>query len=146
MVYPTAGAGAGKHDVEAHYSAPFHLLAEVSAKSVINRGDYQDQLAQALKHGRALAEKLDTTQPIYALVVNSARIDKDPQVKKVYRELIESEGLGPQSQVRVVPMVAGELAMALAEIHESIEPRRARFSTEVFQNLLDSLHTRLAQL
>ena len=140
---PNRCAGPGKHDVEAHYSAPFHLLAEVSAKSEITRDDYRDQLAQALKHGRALAEKLDTTQPIYALVVNSARIDKDPQVKKVYRELIESEGHGPQNQVRVVPMVAGELAMALAEIHESIEPRRARFSTEVFQNILDTLHTRL---
>ena len=140
---PNRCAGPGKHDVEAHYSGPFHLLAEVSAKSEITRDGYRDQLAQALKHGRALAGNLDTAQPIYALVVNSARIDKDPKAKKVYREFIESEGLGPQNQVRAVPMVAGELAMALAEIHESIEPRRVRFSTEIFQNILDTLHTRL---
>ena len=101
------------HDAEAHYEEPFHVLAEVSAKREITRWHYRSQLAHGLKHGRSLAGELNTTQPVYALVINGGRIDGDRRLREVYREFVEEKGLGDDTQVRALPMCTEHLAIAL---------------------------------
>ena len=127
----------------AHYEAPFHIVAEVSAKREITRWHYRSQLEQALKHGRSLAEELDTTQPVYGLVINGGRIDGDTRLQEVYREFVEENELGDDSQVRVIPMCTEHLSISLHEIHESLKPQQARFSSEMFGELLETFYTGL---
>ena len=134
------------HDAEAHYEAPFHVLAEVSSKRNMTAVFYQKQLAQGLKHGRSWAQALGTDSPVYALVINGGRIDKDRRLQKLYREFIERKKLDSDHQVRVVPMYAGDLAIGLTEIHKSLKPQQARFSAEQFADVLDTRHKGLLDI
>ena len=55
-------------------------------------------------------KELDTTQPVYGLVINGGRIDGDTRLQEVYREFVEENELGDDSQVRVIPMCTEHLS------------------------------------
>ena len=141
---PNNFAPSGAPDITASYPASegtpaFQVVAEVSAKREVTDEFYRTQLTQALEHAK---DQLDRSEerPIYALAINGGRIASDVRLQKVYREFVEKNGLDKDGPIRVIPMFAGDLAVALRRMEVRLAPDRFRFGTDSLAQVFNALH------
>ena len=149
---PNGQAGKGLADAIAIFprtktSREFRIVAEVSAKASMTRGDFRDQVRGALKHARAESKKHPGV-PIYALIVNNAKFAEDPAFKdefqSEYRRMLKDKELAPDDMVRLVPMNSGDFGMVAARLFD-LPAEDRYFSPEVLSNALDMLHRAVLQ-
>ena len=150
---PNGQAGKGLADAIAIFprtkkSREFRIVAEVSAKASMSRGDFRDQVRGALKHARAESDKHPGV-PIYALIVNNAKFAEDPAFKdefqSEYRRMLDKDELAPNDMVRLVPMNSGDFGMVAARLFLDLPAEDRYFSPEVLSNALDMLHRAVLQ-
>ena len=139
---PHRPAGSGLIDVEAIYEAPgttpgFQVIVAASAKRDVTEWFYVRQLDQAHAHGVHTYSR--TPVPVYALVLNGGKIGTDERLQEVYRTFVRSKGLQRSGPVRIVPVYAPDLAVAIRRLEASLAPDAFRFDADVLASVLDAL-------
>ena len=139
---PHHPAGSGLIDVEAVYEAPektpgFQVIVAASAKRDVTEAFYGKQLGQAHIHGVRTFSR--TGVPVYALVLNGGKIGTSDRLQETYRTFVASEGLRRDGPVRIVPVYAPDLAVAVCRLEESFAPDPFRFDSDVLPRVFDAL-------
>ena len=149
---PHRYAPSGFTDIRACYpasngTAAFGLIAEVSAKRQVTKEFYKRQLAQALEHALELAEELAESKaaccpdmPTYALMINGGMIgNKDDKtgLHGIYRSFLLENDIGPDSNVRIIPMFTGDIVFAVASL---ITTKYLSFGSDKLVMIFDTLH------
>ena len=139
---PHRPAGSGLIDVEAVYEAPgttpgFQVIVAASAKRDVSDGFYTKQLVQAHTHGVVTHSR--TGIPVYALVLNGGKIGSSKRIQRTYRTFVESMGLRQDGPVRIVPVYAPDLAVAVRRLEASLAPDAFRFASDVLPRVFDAL-------
>ena len=142
----------GFTDIRACYpasngTAAFGLIAEVSAKRQVTKDFYIRQLEQALEHGLVLADRLAESKaaccpdmPTYALMINGGMIgNKDDKsgLHGIYRTFLQENHIGPDSNVRIIPMFTGDIVFAVANL---ITTKFLSFGSDKLVMIFDTLH------
>ena len=139
---PHRHAGSGLIDVEAVYEAPgtapgFQVIVAASAKRDVTEWFYERQLEQAHTHGVNTFAR--TGVPVYGLVLNGGKIGTDKRLQETYRTFVGSKGLQQGGSVRIVPVYAPDLAVAVRRLEASRAPDAFRFDSDVLPRVFDTL-------
>ena len=139
---PHRAAKGGLIDVEAVYEAPgttpgFQVIVAASAKREVTDGFYRKQLLQAHTHGVATFSR--TGIPVYGVVLNGGEIGTSKRLQDVYRSFVASQTLQPDGPVRIVPIYAPDLAVALRRLEQSLAPDAFRFSPDILPQVFNAL-------
>ena len=139
---PHRPAKSGLIDVEAIYEAPgttpgFQVIVAASAKRKVTDDHYRKQLKQAHAHGVTTHSR--TGIPVYGLVLNGGKIGTSTRLQEVYRSYVESEGLRRGGPVRLVPVYAPDLAVAIRRLEQSLAPDAFRFNSDILPLVFDTL-------
>ena len=140
---PQYFAPAGESDIEVSYPAAgetpaFQMIAEVSAKRQVDNRFYATQLYQAWKHADNLAQKTDDVT-VYALVINGGKIGSEEKLQRVYRRFMERDDVKQSERVRVVPIFAFDVALALRDLDANLPEHRFRYGSDSLAEIFDKL-------
>ena len=140
---PHTAAREGTGDVVVRYDQPdgslaFRVVAEVSSQNRVTEEFYRRQLNQAWKFAKELSED-DEDGLVYGLVINRGEIGSDNELRRWYREFAEEKKIVPDSNVRVLPLYAGDLASAALRIQEELPTGRLQFNAWNLGSILDAL-------
>ena len=136
-------APSGFADLEAIYdgtgkSKGFRVVVEVSAKREVDAKNFTKQLNQALAHANNLMED-SVDVKVYALVINGGSVMLDPELDKAFREFVDNHPVRRNDPVSVIPVHAGELAVAVRRIDDKLPAGSLRFSSSVLVSIFKSL-------
>ena len=140
---PQYFAPAGASDIEVSYPAAgetpaFQMIAEVSAKREVDGTFYATQLYQAWRHADILAKKTDDVT-VYALVINGGKIGSEEKLQEVYRRIMERDEVKQSERVRVVPIFAFDVAVALRDLDANLPADRFRYGSDSLAEIFDKL-------
>ena len=140
---PQYFAPSGASDIEVSYPAAgetpaFQMIAEVSAKRQVDNRFYATQLYQAWKHADNLAQKTDDVT-VYALVINGGKIGSEEKLQRVYRRFMERDDVKQSERVRVVPIFAFDVALALRDLDANLPEHRFRYGSDSLAEIFDKL-------
>ena len=146
---PNSAAGPGFADIAAFFpktekSPEFMLLAEVSAKAVVEPKDYQEQLQSGLNYCLDEAEKAPGRR-IYCLVINGGEIHRDRALHTLYCNFLEANSLTVDSDIRFVPMFAANFGVLMGSLFFDQEPDKPYFDADVVVSLFEALSRRIRQ-
>ena len=116
----------------------FQMIAEVSAKRQVDNRFYATQLYQAWKHADNLAKKTDDVT-VYALVINGGKIGSEEKLQEVYRRIMERDEVKQSERVRVVPIFAFDVAVALRDLDANLPEHRFRYGSDSLAEIFDKL-------
>ena len=138
-------APAWQSDIEVSYpeageTPAFQMIAEVSAKRKVDGRFYATRFNQAWRHANALAKKTDDVA-IYALVINGGRIGSDEKLQREYRRFMERDDVRQSERVRVVPIFAFDVALALRDLDANLQADRFRYGSVSLAEIFDKLQT-----
>ena len=140
---PKYFAPSGESDIEVSYPAAgetpaFQMIAEVSAKRQVDERFYATQLYQAWRHANDLAQETDD-KTVYALVINGGRIGSEVKLQKVYRRFMERDEVKQSERVRVVPIFAFDVAVALRDLDVNLPADQFRYGSDSLAEIFDKL-------
>ncbi len=140
---PQYFAPSGESDIEVSYPAAgetpaFQMIAEVSAKRQVDEEFYATQLYQAWRHADSLAQKTDNVT-VYALVINGGKIGSEEKLQEVYRRIMERDEVKQSERVRVVPIFASDVAVALRDLDANLPAHRFRYGSDSLAEIFDKL-------
>ena len=113
------------------------MIVAASAKRGVTDWFYGKQLDQALTHGVDTFSR--TGVPVYALVLNGGEIGADKRLQDIYRTFVGSKGLQRDGPVRIVPVYAPDLAVAVRRLEASLAPDAFRFDSDILPKVFDAL-------
>ena len=130
-------------DIEVSYpgtggTPAFHLIAEVSALRDVDETFYATQLEQAWRHALYLANEKDD-EIIYALVINSGQIGSDTRLQQVYMRFMNLPAVKENKQVRVVPIYAADVAVALRDLDIELHADEFHYGSDSLARVFDRL-------
>ena len=139
---PNQASPTRRPDVTAVYdrwlSTPgFGLVGEVSARREVEPSFYKDQLGQALRRGKEFQERWK--MPVYSLVLNVGQIASDELLQKTYLDFVAEEKLKRDGPVRVLPVYAMDLTVAVRRNEGNLAPDEFRFGSNVLANQFDQM-------
>ena len=117
----------------------FRILAEVSAKRRMTPNYYSIQVEEAIEHGRAEAEKYPGL-PVYALVINGAKIGEDRGYYGLYHSLLGSKDVDLEGSVRIVPINVDDFTVAMGQLFFDLGPESLYYSSDILMQTLETIY------
>ena len=141
LPHKTAKDGTG--DIIVRYEHPdgtlaFRIVAEVSSQKEVTEKFYFRQLNQAWKFATELS-KDEEDGLVYGILINRGAIGSDSTLRGWYRDFAQEKEIGLDSNVRVLPLYAGDVASAALRILEEQPEGGLQFSAGILGGILDSL-------
>ena len=124
----------------------FAVLIEVSTKNEMNHVDFEKQVEQAVRHGKALS--FDLGKPVYALVVNECDIENHMGLRERYRSFRPTsaeDGDAPTASaedgdVRPIAMTDRNFLRIFDTIHEIGTGENFQFDAGVLGRALQAVY------
>ena len=120
-------------------SRELRVIAEVSAERRMSPGYYLTQMGEALRHGGEEAEKYPGL-PVYALVINGAKVGEDRGYCGLYHSFLESNKDDFADNLRIVPINVDDFNVAMGELFFALGPESRYYSPEVVLQTLNAVY------
>ena len=76
---------------------------------------------------------------VYALVINGGKIGSEEKLQEVYRRIMERDEVKQSERVRVVPIFASDVAVALRDLDANLPAHRFRYGSDSLAEIFDKL-------
>ena len=76
---------------------------------------------------------------VYALVINRGQIGSEAKLQKVYRRIMERDDVKQSERVRVDPIFASYVAVALRDLDANLPADRFRYGSDSLAEIFDKL-------
>ena len=73
------------------------------------------------------------------MVINGGRIESEAKLQKVYRRFKERDDAKQSERVRVVPIIATDVAPALRDLDANLPEHRFRYGPDSLAEIFDKL-------
>ena len=151
--HPNNFAPSGRPDLVSYYCPPaeernFYILSEVSARREMSKGEYSEQLEQALSHAGGIVAP-DENAIVYALVINGAYSDMSTETKgslfKQYLAFKRKYELTINSTIRVIPLNILDFIFLMRRVHAHYSTTEEHLESWVLESALSQTHDLLHQ-
>ena len=151
--HPNNFAPSGRPDLVSYYCPPaeernFYILSEVSARREMSKGEYSEQLEQALSHAEDIIDQ-DEKAIVYALVINGAYSDMSTEKQRSlfpqYLAFKKEHGLTINSTIRVIPLNILDFIFLMRRVHAHYSTTEEHLESWVLESALSQTHDLLHQ-